>query len=357
MPLYLKIPVYIFSPLILMYTAIIYLRNRLYDWSIFKTCISPLPTISVGNIQIGGTGKTPMVEYLAGKLKEKSVKPAIITRGYRRRMNKPVLVDPADPHTIQVEVVGDEPFMLVCNLPDIPLVVNVDRCKAAILLKQIYPESIILLDDGFQHRRISRNFDIVLIDVTRWPECGLLFPLSSLRDVKSSLKRAHALVLTRTGQAPGKTEILKEQFSRRFKVPVFTAEITPQEIIGTGEKRESLPLKVLSGKKVAAFCGIGNPSQFFSSIEHTGAELCWKKTFPDHHFYTADDINAIIGESEKCGAEYIITTQKDSVKMNSVRSGRSGNIYFLKISLSVNQENHLFSLIEKAIQKATGRDI
>jgi tetraacyldisaccharide 4'-kinase len=351
MPGYLKIISIILFPLILIYTGIIYLRNRLYDLGIFETCDSPLPTISVGNIQVGGTGKTPLVEYLAGKLLEENYHPAIITRGYARQEKHAILADPSDKRSISVEQVGDEPFLLMKNLPGIPIAVNADRCAAASLLKKKYPGSIIILDDGFQHRRISRHFDIVLIDVSRWPNGSLLFPFTFLRDVKSSLKRAQVLILTRTGLEPVKSNSIKESMERKFKIPVFTAEIIPHQVISLRETAERFPVTHLQDKKVAAFCGIGNPWSFFTNIEHTGARLCWKKIFPDHHLYTAGDIEIIRHAAEKSGAQAVITTQKDSVKLD-LKDIRSSAIefYFLKISMRIKEEDRFLKMLEDALE-------
>lgn len=356
MPGYLKIISVVLFPLILVYTGIIYLRNRLYDLGIFKACDSPLPIISVGNIQVGGTGKTPLVEYLAGILQEKNFKPAIITRGYARKEKQAVLVDADYNSSLSVEQVGDEPFLLIKNLPGVPVAVNADRCSAASLLKKKYPGSVIILDDGFQHRRISRIFDIVLIDVSRWPSSGLLFPLTFLRDVKSSLKRAQVLILTRTGQDPVKINRIKESLNRKYKIPVFTGEIIPREIIGVGEITGSFPVSYLQGKKVAAFCGIANPWPFFSNIEQTGARLCWKKIFPDHHFYSGGDIEIIRRAVEKSGAQAVITTQKDSVKMDlkDIKRFATG-FYFLKISMRIEEKDPFLKMLEEALKYAIGQ--
>jgi len=293
MPLSLKIITFLLSPFILVYTLIIFLRNRMYDWKVLKECAVQAPVISVGNLQIGGTGKTPMVEYLAEILRAAGREVVILSRGYRRLTRESILVDSDNTTELRPELIGDEPFQIKENVPGIKLAIDADRCKSAERALEKWPGSVLVLDDGFQHRRIARDLDIVMIDVAYWSRCSLLYPITTFRDVKSSLRRANILVLTRWESNPEIIESLKKYQTENGAPQILKAAFVPAELIPLN-RTHSLSFSALENLNIAAFCGIANPERFISSLEKFRANICFQKFFRDHHHYQTSHIEELI---------------------------------------------------------------
>ncbi len=321
-------------PLTFVYTVLIWLRNRLYDWGIFKTCTLDVPAVSVGNIQIGGTGKTPLAEYVARSFLDQGKTVAVLTRGYRREYQDILLVDESNRAEVTPAQTGDEPFMLLQNLPGVVMGIGGDRCRAAQQVLEKYPDAVFVLDDAFQHRRMPRQRDIVLVDAVRWPAVPFLFPLTSLRDVKSSLKRAHSIILSRASLAPEKVDLLQKKFEKDFGVPVLRAEIIPHRVVAVSDE-ESFPPEELSGRRVAAFCGLANPGQFFDTLIKAGGNLIHRKSFPDHHAYSRAEIEIFCRKALEQNAQMVITTQKDAVKLRTLRYKADIKIFYLAIDLQI----------------------
>jgi tetraacyldisaccharide 4'-kinase len=332
----------------LIYFIIFFLRNKFYDWGWLKIYSVNAPVLSVGNIQIGGTGKTPFTEFLARKLVEMGKKPVILTRGYRRKNSRPVIVGDENRKQLSIELVGDEPFLLAQNLSEVPIGVDANRFNLAQTILRKQPESIFILDDGFQHRGLKRTIDFVLIDVERWTTLPFLFPYSPNRDFPSSLRRAHIIILTRVKANPVKTEILRKQLFDKYNIPVFTANFsytTLQSLI----LETHLGVDQLSGKKIAAFCGIADPMQFFLMLKEQGADIVWKQSFPDHHYYTEKEIERINRIAEKLDIDFVITTQKDGVRIQNRIRKNPEKFFFPRMIMELDQkkkfEEIFFNLI------------
>ncbi|HHO75752.1 MAG TPA: tetraacyldisaccharide 4'-kinase [Deltaproteobacteria bacterium] len=272
-----------------LYCSIIQLRNLLYDTGVFRTYHTGPLVISVGNIEAGGTGKTPFTMTLAKKIKERGYTVAILTRGYKGRLRGTHLVRPEH----QVADVGDE-TLLMARTSGMPVVKSPDRVAGAHFAHTELGAQIVVLDDGFQHRRIYRDLDIVLI--ARNVQTDNLLPLGSLREPVSSLKRAALIVYTKGApEAQG-----------------LSAKLVPVGLADTRGKQYGL--EVLKDKRVLAVCAIGKPEPFFSILEQLGA--CVEPlVFRDHHLYTLKDIQMIRQRSLQ--KDLIITTQKDMVKLDS----------------------------------------
>ncbi len=298
---------------------------------------------------MGGAGKTPFVEYLAEKLLKMNHQPAILTRGYRRGIKDQVIVHPGNRSEISPEMVGDEPLLLSANLPDVILGVDADRCRSAAAILQIQPDITFLLDDGFQHRRMPRQLDIALIDVSRWSGWPLLFPITHFRDVKSSLRRAGIFILTRSEGLKEKTTSLKRALASLGKAPVLTAIISPL-CLKSLDGSEEFRLESVRGKKVSAFCGLANNRQFFQMVENLGAKLCAERDFPDHHRYSASDLEMITDISGRAGAELIVTTQKDAVKIAGLKNPANIPVFFLKIGIRLDEEQALDEALLTVLQ-------
>ena len=282
------------------YEALVRLRNYGYEHSILTTKKASAPVISVGNLTLGGTGKTPLVAWLAHWFAQHNKKPAIISRGYKAKTGQ----------------LSDEAAELKILLPTVPHYANKQRIIAA--REAITKGSdVLLLDDGFQHRQISRDLNLVTIDATDPFGCNRLFPRGLLREPLWGLKRADALVLTRTDQVSIKTrnEIQEQcfRFVGSYDKPWIETEHRPSNlrlVDGTTQ-----PLKTLQDKRILSLSAIGNPAAFHRTLTTLGNEPVATLTFPDHHTYTTDDIHRISEETESVGAEIIVTTLKDLVKL------------------------------------------
>ena len=282
------------------YEALVRLRNYGYDHSILTVKKASAPVISVGNLTLGGTGKTPLVAWLAHWFAQHNKKPAIISRGYKAKTGQ----------------LSDEAAELKILLPTVPHYANKQRIIVAgeAVAKG---SDVLLLDDGFQHRQISRDLNLVTIDATDPFGCNRLFPRGLLREPLWGLKRADALVLTRTDQVSIKTrnEIQEQcfQFVGSHDKPWIETEHRPSNlrlVDGTTQ-----PLKTLQDKRILSLSAIGNPAAFHRTLTTLGHEPVATLTFPDHHTYTTDDIHRISEETESVGAEIIVTTLKDLVKL------------------------------------------
>ena len=282
------------------YEALVRLRNYGYDHSILTVKKASAPVISVGNLTLGGTGKTPLVAWLAHWFAQHNKKPAIISRGYKAKTGQ----------------LSDEAAELKILLPTVPHYANKQRI---IVAREAVAKGsdVLLLDDGFQHRQISRDLNLITIDATDPFGCNRIFPRGLLREPLWGLKRADALVLTRTDQVSIKTrnEIQEQcfQFVGSHDKPWIETEHRPSNlrlVDGTTQ-----PLKTLQDKRILSLSAIGNPAAFHRTLTTLGHEPVATLTFPDHHTYTTDDIHRISEETESVGAEIIVTTLKDLVKL------------------------------------------
>jgi tetraacyldisaccharide 4'-kinase len=277
----------------------VWTRNRLYDWG-WKRIHRPVsvPIISIGNLTLGGTGKTPCVEYVARFYRGLGVQVSILSRGYGSEAGR-----------------NDEAMVLEENLPDVPHLQDRDRVSLALTAAEELEAELLVLDDGFQHRRLHRDLDIVLIDATRPPYRDYLFPRGTLREHASGLRRAGAVMLTRCDQvAEAELDHLCGWLARRFPgKPVAKTEHKPTELLG-GEAAESVDR--LRARPVAGFCGIGNPTAFRRTLESQGAQVVSFRTFPDHHPYTGTDVEDLTRWADTLPRDVLIaTTQKDWVKL------------------------------------------
>jgi len=264
---------------------------------------APRPVISVGNITVGGTGKTPMVAYLARLITEVGGKPLIVSRGYGR------------PRGAAIGELNEEARELAGLCPGIPHVQNPDRAAAIRAWTATNTCDLIILDDGFQHRRLARDLDIVLIDATCPFGYGHVLPRGLLREPPSALRRADMLIITRTDLVPT-TDLarLKANLARlvRPDVPVLVAEHRPAVLrLLDGTERDIAGLR---GQPIAAACGIGNPDAFRRTLADLGADVRIFRSFDDHHAYTRDEMRELLASAENAGAKMLVTTGKDSVK-------------------------------------------
>jgi tetraacyldisaccharide 4'-kinase len=290
------------------------LRHVAYRRGWLKTRRLNRPVVSVGNLSVGGTGKTPLTILMAETLLAGGHRPCILTRGYGRRGGKGIIVlEPGPDRVAEPREVGDEPAALARALPNVPIIVSPDRLRGGIIGEQRFQATVHLLDDGFQHLALYRDLDVVLLDITRPLSDLALLPAGRWREPFSALRRAHWVILTRTelGDAGGLQERVQALNPR---ARIFRCST---QFAGLVEARSGLPEPhwSLLRKKVAAFCGIGNPAAFFADLRGWGFWVVAESVFPDHHVYSHTDLLAISMLSRRFGAEAILTTEKDLMNL------------------------------------------
>lgn len=300
------------------------LRNRLYDFGLRPILRADAPVVSVGNLTLGGTGKTPAVEYIARFYGTLGRRPAILSRGYGSSGGP-----------------NDEAKMLRQNLPEVPHLQGANRYLLAKQAVASCGADVLILDDGFQHRRLHRDLDIVMLDATNPWGHGRLFPRGTLREPPSALRRAHLICLTRCDLVGGASlrELLEEIADLAPQAPTLTSCHEPLGLLSpsrsTNGSAALLGLDALRQRPVAAFCGIGNPEAFRRTLLRLGAELRAFQSFPDHHLYAKSDLEALRQWAAGLPRDaLLVTTQKDLVKLPcSELSGRP--LLALRVSLRI----------------------
>lgn len=275
----------------------------------------PVPVLSVGNIAVGGTGKTPVVEALARAWSGRGGSPGILSRGYR--------AGPAG---------NDEFRLLARRLPGVPHVADRDRREGGARLLAEHPGiDLVLLDDGFQHRRLSRDVDLVLLDATRPFGGGRCLPAGLLREPWESLARADALLITRAEQVGEEVLAELERFlSERF--PRAWRGRARRVVEGFRESGGSM-VTPAPGTRTLAFCGLGHPAAFFASLPALGLEVAVERIFPDHHRYRGAEIALLAAEARAAGAEALVTTEKDGVKLRDLREAAEADPPILELAI------------------------
>jgi tetraacyldisaccharide 4'-kinase len=301
----------------------------------------PARVISIGNLSMGGTGKTPAVITVSREAKNRGFLPCILTRGYKGSAKGPGFVTRGNGPVMGVEEAGDEPYLMAVKLRGIPVILGKDRYRSGLFglqnLAQVNTYSasktIFILDDGFQHIALHRDTDILLIDTTRplWRE--RLFPDGRLREPAHEMKRADIIILTKS-DASG-DEILSEHLrlikSFNPAVPVYRSSHRPVSLINLSGETE--PLKSIKGRRIYGFAGIANPSYFRTILASCGAEIENFRQFRDHHRYIQSDIDTI---NREASGQKIVTTEKDLVKLKHLAS--TDHIWALMIDFSVEEE-------------------
>jgi len=323
------------------YSIAIGSRTFLYSKGLLKTHHAGAKVISVGNITVGGTGKTPLVIWLCKFLEQKGIGCAILTRGYKANQRS----------KIKNQNYEDEPAIFAQHCAEAGVIVNPDRVAGAAEAVTRFGAEVLIMDDGFQHRRLARNLDIVTIDATKPFGYGRLLPAGLLREPVTALARADAVVITRCDQVKETDLAELEQKLRQINPNMIIARSIHAPIFAESIKNKKISLESLKGKKVFAFCGIGNPQAFLNTIHTLGCDVVGSRVYDDHQHYNSDDVAGIC-EQAMCGkAELILTTQKDWTKIARLDALRNEMPFaYLAIELKfISGEDGLRDLIERTL--------
>ncbi|HEY6066725.1 MAG TPA: tetraacyldisaccharide 4'-kinase [Thermoanaerobaculia bacterium] len=337
------------APFSTLYGRALESRARLYRSGTFAAQRAAIPVISVGNLTLGGTGKTPFVEFLARRLRFEGRTPAIVSRGYGRRSKGVVVVSEGGGPLVGPDEGGDEPVAIARRVPGVPVIVGERRADAARAAHDLGAD-LILLDDGFQHLALRRDVDLLLLDAADPFGGGQLPPRGTLREPLSALGRADAVVFTRVDRADPPREARSELARWNPAAPVFTARIRPAGL--WDERGSSVGETPLSSRRFLAVCGIANPGSFRASLAELDLSAEELLAFPDHHHYGRRDLERIGRAADRTGSAWIATTEKDAVKLE----GRTSlPVVALRLEVEVN-ESDFFPFLRSRLTDAGHAD-
>lgn len=333
------------GPISVLWSFLAQLRRSAHDAGLLASRQLSLPVISVGNLTAGGTGKTPAVAWLVERLAERGLASAVLTRGYRRKSRDRVSLHPASASADPL-VMGDEPAMLarrfVTSAPDTIFAIGADRYRAGKNVERKEAIRFLVLDDGFQHLRLRRSLNIVLLDAGNPFGNGFSLPLGRLREPAESLRHADVALLTRA--VPGSTHARLCERVREInpEIQIFRSRMTSRRVVdaSTGDP---VDLGSLRGERVGVFCGIGNPASFHRQVSDTGAEIVLARDFRDHHRYAQADLDSLSKAAATSDASALVTTAKDAMNLSGL--ALPIRLYVLEIELTVDDPERLLELV------------
>jgi tetraacyldisaccharide 4'-kinase len=331
-----------------LFSGIVQLRLWLYRHRIFRDQPLGCLVVVVGNLTVGGTGKTPIVEMFAKALRDRGRKVAILSRGYKSKapplwqkwwfwLNHtepppPRVVSDGDRVLLDSELAGDEPFMLARNLPGVVVLVDKDRVKAGAYAISRFGCDTLVLDDGFQYLPLKGRLNLLLVDKTNPFGNGFLLPRGILREPIKHLQRASYVFLTKS---KGVRDEELEGMIRRFNPEAEIIECAHKprylQLLGNGER---LPLAALAGRKIGAFSGIAAPESFEAFLRDTGAKLGYTRRFLDHYRFTSEDLTEVFAEAQAAGVSMMITTEKDAVRLAATEKFPLP-VYYLRLEIEI----------------------
>jgi tetraacyldisaccharide 4'-kinase len=302
------------------YRAALTARSASYRIGLLSTRGLPVPVISVGNVTVGGSGKTPLAEVVVLALREMGARPAIISRGYGRRTRGVRIVADGGGLRLGARDAGDEPVLLAERLPGVPIVVGESRYDAgAVAVGTCFADALVL-DDGFQHRTLYKDFEILVVSGSGPWGNGRLFPRGSLREPLSALKRAGLVVVTNPPTATSVSDIAHTMRRRGSAATVLSGVYRPTSLRRGDHVRPEAP-EALGGRKVLMLAGLAAPGGFVATAESLGAEVAGLEEFSDHHWYTPGDLARVAARLRDTGAEAVLTTEKDWVRLREIPRG------------------------------------
>jgi tetraacyldisaccharide 4'-kinase len=331
----------LFAPLSIMYGMAVQFRVKCYPDSRRRSL--PGFVVSIGNLTVGGTGKTPAAIMIAEWAVSQGYRPAILSRGYGGKRQTDAL-EVSDGHRVlsSAAEAGDEPHLMAKRLPGVPVIVSRQRYVAGLLAHKKHGTNFFILDDGFQHIALRRDLDLALIDVTTPFGNERLLPWGPLREPIEQLGRADAFILTRVDDGSAKEntaviELLKKRFPEK---PIFMSRHVPEKIVfPDGNKVYNVDF--LQGKRIAAFAGIARPEVFKKTLADLGAEVVSFAAFRDHQVFTPREIADLVEEKKRVGADYLATTEKDWARLENVVA-ECPDLAYLSIRLVITEGAEIF---------------
>ncbi|UCD36674.1 MAG: tetraacyldisaccharide 4'-kinase [Fidelibacterota bacterium] len=315
----------------MLYWGLAWWRNFFYNIGFFITRRVSVPVVSIGNLSVGGTGKTPATIYTALHLLGLGYKVGIVSRGYGRRSTGTLLVSDQSGVLETPLAVGDEPYLVASRLPGVPVLVDEDRYRGASVMIGRFKPDLIILDDAFQHRGLARDCNIVLLDAGSPRTDYRIFPYGTLREHLGALRRADLVIWTRTNtESPA--PVLKRKISKLGVTQIDSAMVISPQLVNvtTGEM---VPVERLRGERLLAFCGIAQPLTFYQALIFLELEPEAVRYYPDHFIYTEHEMSYLSGLSDN-NQLLMVTTEKDAVKLNRGFLDRH-RIYALRVEFSL----------------------
>jgi tetraacyldisaccharide 4'-kinase len=342
------------------------MRYWLYSKNIFLSQSLGCPVIVVGNLTVGGTGKTPVVEKFARELSDKGRKVAILSRGYKSKSEPklktffrwitharelpPRVVSNGKKVLLGSEFAGDEPYMLARNLPGVIVIVGKDRVKAGRYAIEKYGANILILDDGFQYLPLRGHMNLLLIDQTNPFGNGKLLPRGILREPIDHLKRASYILLTKTDI--GQDNLLESAIRKILpKANLIKCCHKPKYLRSLTDEKDMLPIGELNAKAICTFSGIAMPDSFEHFLKVQGANIVYGKRFIDHHRFTKYELDHMYNAAHRHGADFVVTTEKDAVRMPKDYTYPI-QTYFLKVEIDIVEGE---KVLDEAIMKFISR--
>ena len=335
---------FLLSPISFAYEAIVYIRNLFYDLNILKKKKLKCPVLSVGNITAGGTGKTPTVIFIANELIKRNLKVGILTRGYGRKSKRAIIIcndGGKEKPDLNADETGDEPLLLYQKLLNTPIGISKNRYEIGKKLFETYSLDLIILDDGFQHRSIYRNLDILLINSLDKKNRYRMLPTGFLREPLKNLQRADFIIFTKSNLIEKESDLIK--VAEYFNIP-YSFSTADNNLTNYIQDQQKNVLHLLESKNGYLVSGIGDASSFKLTASVIAKNIIGYSNLKDHYDYKQSDLNKIIKKSKKLSADYILTTEKDWIKLKHLDS----SLPIIPVGLSfnlVNDKSKLFNLI------------
>ncbi|MBI3249257.1 MAG: tetraacyldisaccharide 4'-kinase [Deltaproteobacteria bacterium] len=331
------------------FSLIVHLRNRLYNQRWLAVEQSPVKVISVGNLTVGGAGKTPFVLWLARTLQAQGHKVGILSRGYKGVQTHEAVVVGIDGEPLATpDAVGDEPVMLARRFAGV-VIASRDRLAGARLARERFGLELIVLDDGFQHRRLNRDVDILLLSGSNGVHNQWLLPAGPFREPLSAARRAHILIATKNDPLAEDAAPPWQQQAAALQKPLYDGHLEPVALVSSEQRHwQEMPLTELSGKRIMALTGIADPLPFYRALQEWDAEVTEVMEFPDHHQYSQADWQAISFAGQK--VELIVTTEKDLVKLERFPFA-TRKLVALRTQMTIPQEAALLAAIAQHLTR------
>lgn len=316
------------APAEALYGAVIATRGKLYDWGIFRATEFSVPVLSVGNLSVGGTGKTPVAAWLAHRFSERGAAPAIVLRGYG----------------------GDETIVHERLNEGIPVIAAADRVRG---IREAIAQGVdvVVLDDAFQHRRARRDADILLVSADAWRGKPRLLPAGPWREPLRAARRATLVIITRKTADRSVVEDVKRALGNAApRVPIAIAHLAPGDLKSTATG-QTLPLQALHGADLTAIAAIAQPESFFKQLTELGA-VVRPFSFPDHHAFTAADARNLAAEADN--SDFVVCTLKDAVKLESLWPAEAGSLWYVSQRLRIEDgQEHVDRLLDNLLSLAS----